>query len=327
MGKGFNNYMCKKFFHPASRDNLKRVWIAEQKAAEDQKRQEELKCQYEKEQDRYNYRKVLGGEDKDKLTLSFMYEPPVGVRKEEEGKEEQGEKCKLVWQRKDPQDYTRLEQRKGEELEKNYKFEWQHKFRAPRESFCKNDDNIRDQPFGLTARKVRCIKCMAWGHINTDKECPLYGKVRELDMTSEGTNQTQLAADMLDEGLKLKNFPHTSGFYGPSRNPFAKNQQLVSSGKETWDEFEHLVQSLSRREKKQLIRKIERGGGKKRKCAESSSDSDSESENERKRRKKKTHSSTSNSSSSSSSSDSEYERRKKKRKQKRRERWKRKHRK
>lgn len=250
MGKGFNNYMCKKFFHPASRDNLKRVWIAEQKAVEEQKRQEELQYQYAREQERYNYKKALGGVDKDKLTLSFMYEPPKGVKKEEERKEEQGEKCKLVWQRKDPQDHTREEQRKGEELEKNYKFEWQQKFTAPRESFCKNDDNIQDQPFGLTVRNVRCIKCKAWGHINTEKECPLYGKVREPDMASEVMSQRQLAADMLGEGFKLKSFPNTSVFYRPSQNPFAENQQLVSSGKETMDEFKALVQSLSRSEKK-----------------------------------------------------------------------------
>ena len=125
MGKGFNNYMCKKFFHPASADNLKRVYQAQKKADAEKKKQDDLRSQYDKEQELYNNKALLSKESKERLEVNFMYEPPPGVKKFTEDKD-------------------------GEEGEPEYKFEWQRTWgQCPRESHVQAGDDVVEQPFGI----------------------------------------------------------------------------------------------------------------------------------------------------------------------------------
>jgi len=237
MGKGFNNYMCKKFFHPASRDNLKRVWMAEQKTAANLKKQEELRVQYEKEQDLYNNKAMLSKESKEKLSVNFLYEPPPGTKRERE--KEDGE----------------------------IKFEWQRKFNAPRESYCKGDEEIRDQPFGIQVRNVRCIKCHKWGHINTDRECTLYGQAG--DLTGVEMDPLLLMHKMREEGFALK-----QSVLGVRQNAPGANQELVDGPSDDEDDHRNesladkideagdpeldFLKALTTKQKKKLLKKLER---------------------------------------------------------------------
>lgn len=227
MGKGFNNYMCKKFFHPASRDNLKRVWMAEQQQEAYRKKQEELRQQYEKEQDLHDNKAMLSKESKDKLSINFMYEPPPGVKKE----------------------------REREDNEPEYKFEWQRKYNAPRESYCKGDQEIRDQPFGIQVRNVRCIKCHKWGHINTDKECPMYSlsmsAARSLEAAAAAApilDQNSLVAQMLEDGLAIKK---------QHLNVTEVNKHKLIADNDDNDEAAFL-KSLTFKQKKALLKKLEK---------------------------------------------------------------------
>ncbi|XP_065359486.1 corepressor interacting with RBPJ 1 [Calliphora vicina] len=239
MGKGFNNYMCKKFFHPASRDNLKRVWMAEQQAEAYKKKQEELRNQYEKEQNLHENKAMLSKESKDKLSVNFMYEPPPGVRKD----------------------------REKDDNEPEYKFEWQRKYNAPRESYCKGDTEIRDQPFGIQVRNVRCIKCHKWGHINTDKECTMYSismsEARKLHSEAEAADimeKNVLEEQMKGDGLMMKRSAMEL------QNSTNQRHALVPSDPEDADDQMNkegnpekaFLKSLSKEQKLKLLKKLEK---------------------------------------------------------------------
>lgn len=226
----FAKFMNKKDFHPGSKANIKRVWMAEQKLLASQQKEKELELQYNKEQERFKNRQAISNDERIKSGLDFLYDAPPGFNKD---------------------------QKVPEEDEGDVKFEWQRG--APREAYAKSlGIEARDQPFGIAVRNVKCIKCGKWGHINTDRECPLFNKSKNANvdpsLITDIADPMRLLKDMQSEGLTLK-----QNVLGRVFDPSDPNQQIVASDDEGEDDAEAaFLASLTEKQKKKLLRKLDK---------------------------------------------------------------------
>jgi len=235
--------------------------MATKKADAEKKKQDDLRAQYDKEQELYQNKALLSKESKERLEVNFMYEPPPG--------------CKKVGETED-----------GEDGEPEYKFEWQRTWgHAPKESYLQQGDDFVEQPFGIQVCQAKCIKCGKYGHMNTDKRCHLYGKSVDHDAPIQSVDQDKLMEEMKADGLAMRwSAWDMNKLSGP-------NHQMVENGekvKPLVDRAE-VLKSMSKEEKKKLLKKLKKMEKKKKKKAKkakkrsggSSSSSSSDSEEEK----------------------------------------------
>lgn len=131
------------------------------------------------------------------------------------------------------------------------------------------DMQVRDKPFGVEVRNVRCMRCGAYGHQNTDRVCPKYGLSREGDdedaMAAAAAAASAIAGAALqveDPAQLMQQMQTQSGLMlsqrvlGRVNDPLAANQQILLDTPEDADAA--FLASLSDKERQKLFRKLDR---------------------------------------------------------------------
>ena len=146
--------------------------------------------------------------------------------------------------------------------------------------------------------EAKCIKCGKFGHMNTDKRCPLYGKAVDAEAPIQNIDQDRLIQEMRAEGLAMR-WSAWDMNKGRGGDTGGVMQQMVEvertkTGPGPAVDRAEVLKNMSKEEKKALLKKLEKMDKKKKKKAKKekkkkihSSDSDSDSDSERRSKKEK----------------------------------------
>lgn len=182
-------FLATKSFHPASKANQKRVWVAEQRAKEREQQELERSREIRKRADalRAQQEAAASGDASaaravQSHQVSFLYAAPPGLpegggRKSERGDEDDAVK-EFRRKAESHAEQRKLERYVGRRREEPLTIQDQvERFPmlkdAPVEGSYTQSLRVNFNPVGVRLRNVKCIRCGQWGHQSGDRECSM----------------------------------------------------------------------------------------------------------------------------------------------------------
>lgn len=190
-----HSFLNQKPWHPLSYPNQRRKWIAEQTHANRARRTEEVAREFAQEQEFFRQTALFSKKEQEKLetmkAVSFMYVRPPGYNPESAKAAEIADEKKKLDPNNVTQDPTNEISREMPETKPDKSQTGGDKKARPKDVFgralpteqefevLKNAPRletglpVRNKPFGVEIRNVRCLRCGVYGHQSGDRECPM----------------------------------------------------------------------------------------------------------------------------------------------------------
>ncbi|KAE9009197.1 hypothetical protein PF005_g11736 [Phytophthora fragariae] len=283
-------FLGQKSWHPASKANQKRIWVAEQRAKEQEQREREKAKEVRKAAEALQAQQAAaaagdGGAARRAASqqVNFLYAAPPGLPEtKEQTQQTQGEEDEAVREfrrraerRGDPQ--RKLERYVGRRAEETLTIKDQvERFPmlkdAPVEGKYTETIRVNFNPVGLRLRNVRCIRCGEWGHQSGDREC----KLRDHN-PNDATRQRW--EDPVTEINKLKSAKQElvfrRGALPLEMQEATEEYEILQSDDEAVEAAEDaFLATLSSKQKRKLMKKLQKDSRGDRSSSDSDSDSD-----------------------------------------------------